>query len=74
MTEGGNTLSDVIDPLNPSGYARVIEERASGVLVARYVYGAGLDPIAMDRGGVPSLYLDGGHCRSVVAIELEEHG
>ena len=68
VTESGATTKYVIDGLSPSGYAQVVEELASGVLVVSYVYGASLDPISMNRdtNGSPSslesnIYLADGH-------------
>jgi RHS repeat-associated protein len=62
VTENGSTVDYLIDGQSPSGYAQVIEERASGLLVAQYVYGVGLDPSAVfrpDQGG--GVYLADGH-------------
>jgi RHS repeat-associated protein len=61
------TTQYLIDGLSPSGYAQVIEERASGLLVASYVYGAGLDPLSVTKnldgvaGLETALYLADGH-------------
>jgi hypothetical protein len=39
----------LVDPSSPSGYAQVIEERASGLLVTSCVYGSGLDPLSVTK-------------------------
>ncbi|HXG11572.1 MAG TPA: isopeptide-forming domain-containing fimbrial protein [Gemmataceae bacterium] len=66
-TTGGVTATEVrllvVDHQSPAGYAEVIEERTdSDLIVASYVYGAGLDPISLARSGQPvGLYLADGH-------------
>jgi RHS repeat-associated protein/uncharacterized repeat protein (TIGR01451 family) len=66
-TTGGVTTRDVqlllVDHQSPAGYAEVVEERTeSGLIVASYVYGVGLDPISTARTGQPvGLYLIDGH-------------
>jgi RHS repeat-associated protein len=61
-TTAGQTTLYVIDALSPSGYAQVVEERtASGLIVASYVYGAGLAPLGQWRQGPGAgLYLADG--------------
>jgi RHS repeat-associated protein len=50
----------------------VIEERTeSGLIVASYVYGAGLDPISLARSGQPiGLYLADGHSGVRQVVDL----
>jgi RHS repeat-associated protein len=62
VSENGVTTDYLIDALSPSGYAQVIEERASGLLQVGYIYGLGLDPVSQwrrDQG--TGLYLADGH-------------
>ena len=61
VTENGSTVTYSVDSLSPSGHAQVVEERAGGLLVASYVYGAGLDPLSTNRDldGTPAS-LEGG--------------
>jgi RHS repeat-associated protein len=68
VTENAVTTMYAIDAMSPSGYAQVIDELVGTTLVASYVYGAGLDPISMNRdtNGSPlslesSLFLADGH-------------
>jgi len=75
-TTGGVTTKEikllVVDHQSPAGYAEVIEERTeSGLIVATYVYGAGLDPISVARSGQPvGLYLVDGHSGVRQVIDL----
>jgi RHS repeat-associated protein len=76
VTEGGSTVAYIIDGLSPSGYAQVIEERASGLLVASYVYVAGLNPLSVTKnldavtGLETALYLADGHSGVRQLIDL----
>ncbi len=58
-TENGTTRLLLVDSLNPTGYAQVIEELESGLLVASYVYG--LEPLSQSQNGQISHYLLDGH-------------
>ncbi|HXG08424.1 MAG TPA: RHS repeat-associated core domain-containing protein [Gemmataceae bacterium] len=75
-TTGGVSTTEVrllvVDHQSPSGYAQVIEERTeSGLIVASYVYGAGLDPISVARSGQPvGLYLADGHSGVRQVVDL----
>jgi RHS repeat-associated protein len=62
LTQGGTTTTSryLIDALNPTGYAQVLEEsNGGGALVASYLYG--LAPVSQVRGGQVSYYLLDGH-------------
>jgi RHS repeat-associated protein len=41
-TVGPQTITYLVDALNPTGYAQVVEERANGTLVRTYAYGHAL--------------------------------
>jgi RHS repeat-associated protein len=75
-TTGGMSTTDVrllvVDHQSPPGYAEVIEERTeSGLIVASYVYGAGLDPISVFRVGQPvGLYVPDGHSGVRQVVDL----
>jgi RHS repeat-associated protein len=63
VTENGTATKYTIDPMSPSGYAEVVEERtAAGALLASYVYGTGLAPLSTFRSGSGAgVYLSDGH-------------
>jgi RHS repeat-associated protein len=62
----------VADHLSLAGYVELIEERTeSGLIVASYVYGAGLDPISVFRAGQPvGLYVPDGHSGVRQVVDL----
>jgi large repetitive protein len=58
-TQNGTTRLLIVDANNPTGYAQVIEELQSGLLVASNVYG--LEPLSQSQNGQVSHYLMDGH-------------
>jgi RHS repeat-associated protein len=74
MTSTTDVRLLVVDHLSPAGYAEVIEERTESsepLLVASYVYGAGLDPISVFRVGQPAgLYVPDGHSGVRQVVDL----
>jgi RHS repeat-associated protein len=75
-TTGGMSTTDVrllvADHLSLAGYVELIEERTeSGLIVASYVYGLGLDPISVLRAGQPvGLYVADGHSGVRQVVDL----
>jgi RHS repeat-associated protein len=72
MTSTTDVRLLVVDHLSRAGYAEVIEERTeSGLIVASYLYGAGLDPISVFRLGQPvGLYVPDGHSGVRQVVDL----
>jgi RHS repeat-associated protein len=74
MTSTTDVRLLVVDHQSPAGYPEAIEERVESgeqLLVASYVYGAGLDPISVLRVGQPvGLYLADGHSGVRQVVDL----
>jgi RHS repeat-associated protein len=51
-TVGAQTVSFLVDPENPTGYAQVVEERVNGTLVRTYTYGHAL--LSQTQAGLPA--------------------
>jgi RHS repeat-associated protein len=58
-TSGGVTTQYLVDALNPTGLAQVVEEVVSGAVQRRYTYG--LQRISQTQAGVTSYYGYDGH-------------
>ncbi|MFO1430601.1 MAG: RHS repeat-associated core domain-containing protein [Candidatus Competibacteraceae bacterium] len=58
-TVNGVTTHYLVDTLNPTGYAQVLEEIENGTVVRRYTYG--LDLISQHQAGGVSFYGYDGH-------------